>query len=1063
MKRLFTIALVFLMQFLFSGCVEDEFAVRADSVVLDAEMELSLGTKTGLSGMVEGMYYPLWREGDEIAVYVDTEKDASRFVLNSGNGTTSAEFMGNRFGNSYQALYPYAMAGELVNGELSLVLPGTQQYAAGSFGPDSYPMFAQWKDGRLAFMNLCSVLKISISGEAAIKSITLTARDTTKFLSGAALLKTGYEGEPALEMLAGGSSSVRLECKGVELLKDEPKDFHIVIPSQNYIGGFTVGIDVYTDTIVKQIGADLLFSRSQMRHLKGMQLQAQVPDIIYDAIPDNEIWYISNDNAVAPLAKKVVFGANVVSNTYADGVGIIKFDNPVSTIDAKGGVMFESGAIGKIVLPGKLESIKGNPFRMLPELTEFIGKFASPDGKCLVADGVLCSFAQYGVGEYAVPEGVKSIGPMAFYDNMFLRKIVIPEGVLRIDDEAFYCNKEVLSVLEEVHLPSTLRHMGKYAFARCRSIKKFYGGNGFVSEDGYSIVADNYNSSGKRYLVSFASGAGLTEYSIPQGVEAIENYAFYDAVSLEKLSFPDSCTGIVSGQAFEGAYNIGSISGKYVMEDGRSMVIDSLLVVAACGGLEKYVTPQGANSLLLGVLNHKPNIKEYVLSDDLETVADGESLFLGCRSLEKITVSVRMKSLGYNPFENTKHGTPNLREVYCRAVVPPEITYGSIWNDPVFKFDNLQIYVPKGSLKAYSASSGWVPYMDYLKEHTYTDLSGLGYHFSTDYSMDGVVERLQVASKGDGIDVVLLGDGYSDRQIAQGLYKSDMEFVYDNLFTKEPYKSFKDMFNVSYVNVVSPTEGFEWGNTALSCGFGDGTFVYGNDSKCFEYAQKVVAAQKMDETLVVVVLNSDKYAGTCWMFYPADDEADYALGASVAYFPKGSDESVFAQLLHHEACGHGFAKLADEYAYEVLGAIPAEEVQQIKDQQNTIGWWRNVDFTGDSTAVRWAGFLKDSRYANEGLGVFEGGLTYWTGVWRPTENSIMRHNTGEFNAPSREAIYYKMHKLAYGAQWEYDYEKFVEWDAVNRKSAATRSYVLPLRPQEQLHPPVVVARRWNEM
>ena len=50
----------------------------------------------------------------------------------------------------------------------------------------------------------------------------------------------------------------------------------------------------------------------------------------------------------------------------------------------------------------------------------------------------------------------------------------------------------------------------------------------------------------------------------------------------------------------------------------------------------------------------------------------------------------------------------------------------------------------------------------------------------------------------------------------------------------------------------------------------------------------------------------------------------------------------------------------------------------------------------------------------------------------PTEDSMMNSNKGKFNAPSREAIYYRIHKLAYGASWKYDYETFVKWDAKNR-------------------------------
>ena len=308
-----------------------------------------------------------------------------------------------------------------------------------------------------------------------------------------------------------------------------------------------------------------------------------------------------------------------------------------------------------------------------------------------------------------------------------------------------------------------------------------------------------------------------------------------------------------------------------------------------------------------------------------------------------------------------------------------------------------------------------------------------------------------------------MGDGYSDRQIADGSYKADMEYVYSNLFTKEPYKSYKHLFDVSYVNVVSATEGFEYGNTALSCGFGDGTYVYGNDNAVFKYAQKVVDASAIDETLMIVVMNSNNYAGTCFMYYPNSSGTDYGKGPAVAYFPKGESSEVFAQLLHHEANGHGFAKLADEYAYDYMGTIPSEEVENTKNQQSLYGWWKNVDFTNDPAQVRWKKFLEDTRYAKEGLGVFEGGLTYWSGVWRPTENSIMRYNQGEFNAPSREAIYYRIHKLAYGADWKYDYEKFVEYDAVNYNAqAAPATKVSPLRPKQQLHPPVVIKKSWRE-
>ena len=76
----------------------------------------------------------------------------------------------------------------------------------------------------------------------------------------------------------------------------------------------------------------------------------------------------------------------------------------------------------------------------------------------------------------------------------------------------------------------------------------------------------------------------------------------------------------------------------------------------------------------------------------------------------------------------------------------------------------------------------------------------------------------------------------------------------------------------------------------------------------------------------------------------------------------------------------------------------------------------------------------------------------------------MRYNTGGFNAPSREAIYYRIHKLAYGDSWQYDYEDFVEYDAINRATAAARRAAYAATPKifRPTPPPVVVRKSWRD-
>ena len=334
---------------------------------------------------------------------------------------------------------------------------------------------------------------------------------------------------------------------------------------------------------------------------------------------------------------------------------------------------------------------------------------------------------------------------------------------------------------------------------------------------------------------------------------------------------------------------------------------------------------------------------------------------------------------------------------------------------------------------------------------------------STDYSRDGEITTLQTATRGNGIDIVLMGDGYSDRLIADGTYDQVMDTAMEKFFMEEPYKSHRDYFNVYSITAVSKNEIYtDTSETAFAGYFGGGSLVGGNDVRVFSYAEKAVGAERMNDALIVVMMNSEAYAGTCYMYYAYD--GDWGNGASISYFPIGVDDTALAQVLHHEAAGHGFSKLADEYAYEYMGAIPDTEISAIKNYEQ-YGWYKNVDFTNDPAKVKWAHFLTDARYANDGLGVYEGAYTYWTGVWRPTDNSIMSYNTGGFNAPSREAIYYRIHKLAYGADWKYDYEEFVEWDAKNRKTAAATRGV-PYRldiPEdfEPLHPPVVMNTSWR--
>lgn len=309
---------------------------------------------------------------------------------------------------------------------------------------------------------------------------------------------------------------------------------------------------------------------------------------------------------------------------------------------------------------------------------------------------------------------------------------------------------------------------------------------------------------------------------------------------------------------------------------------------------------------------------------------------------------------------------------------------------------------------------------------------------STDYSQDKKAYQLQQHSQGNGIPLIFMGDGFLDKDIASNYYRRTMEKGVENFFTEEPVKSLRDYFDIWYINAVSANNAFgDSYSTTFSCWLeGNGsTLIEGNHDKVMEYAMQVPILKEnpefINEATCIVILNTEDYAGTCYFGF---NDGVNTLNLAIGYCPMiyGMEDDMFRRVLCHECIGHGFAKLLDEYSYQEQGRIPDSEIANNRIMQQ-MGWAANVDFTNNRDEVLWNKFLKDSRYQGadhyeEVLGVYEGACTYWSGAYRPTNESMMRSNTHGFNAPSREAIYKRIMRTAYGSIWEYDYETFVEFD-----------------------------------
>lgn len=1036
----------------------------------------------------------LWGSADSINVFragdggkfVSTNTEPSRVVEFTGSLSAVA---GSQENSSFWAVYPYASGNTSDGASVTFVQACEQQAVAGSFDPLAFPTLACSNSPSLAFYNVCGGIKFSVQREGITQVILRGNQGET--LAGRVTARMNKEGLPEVIRVDEAKDYVKLSAPAGESFRVGEWYYLVCLPVE-FSKGFTLGFKAILQAGEYFYDGTISVKRSIWGRLENVDEGLVFGEDIGDELvpPDNEIWYISKDNTIIDYLGKSIdtmyddiglngkpFDVNITEHFFDGTKCIIRCDGPITKVNNRcfsidypkqskitsitlpnsvkeiGRYCFNMADITEFRFPDDLQ-VCGNPFCNNPRLTKFLGKHT--DGHSLILNGVLCTYTVGSKDEsYVIPDGVTEIGYGAF-DCARFSYITIPNTVKRIGYAAFQ-----RSSLKWVTIPESVEEMESNAFDVCMSMKGIYGNPKFCTEDHFcfKLYSEYY---GGDFICAFF-GQDLTSYSIPEGIAGIGGMSFYSGgQNLEAVTLPESIQ-VIDAYAFKDCRNLKYLYGAYTTDDHRGYIRDGKLQVLLSRGLTEYKTTPDVTAIADNLFEYNNTLERIIISDEVTKI--GYDCFANCDKLKTIVLSCNLKNFPFYCFKRSY----NVENIYIRSKVPPSVDDwtcpGSFF--PEKEYEKLSIYVPQESLSFYLADTRWSRFSPYLKGFDYQDLPDTDFYLSSDYSYDSTVTTLQQSSIGAGIDLILMGDAFSDRQIADGTYGNVMQKTMDAFFSEEPYKTMKDCFNIYIVNVVSATEGYEHSGQALSTGHGDGTNVFGNNNKVIEYATKAIGENRLDDAVIVVVMNENAYAGTCYMYEAPD--GDYGRGTSIAYFPMNSNNDTFNGIVLHEAAGHGFAKLGDEYAYQQKGTIPQSVIDENR-KEFAWGWSKNVDFTSDPSQVKWSLFLADERYASENLGCYEGGLTYWSGVWRPTEDSIMNHNTdntGGFNAPSRYAIWYRINKLAYGEDWNGTYEDFVAYDAVNRtptaaarRKAQHRSYVEKRLPP--LAPPVVVGHSWRD-
>ena len=605
---------------------------------------------------VEQNKYLRWNAEDEISFFSVTYNMRYQFQGSTGdnNGAfqklTTDLITGNELNNNY-AVYPYKASTTMSDeGVISFVLPEVQNYAENSFGVGANTMVAITsgkEDNILRFKNVCGYLRLSLYGKnAIIKSVELKGNNGEK-IAGASTITAIYGRTPEITVTEKGTTTVTLDCGDGVALGTTPEtaiEFWLVLPETTFKQGITITVtDIDGNVFEKSTSNGVIIERNTIQPMAALETK-----FIATKPANDEIWYTSSNGTVVKPYLANAFGANIVSNTYENGKGVIKIDAPVTSIGVS--AFKNCSSLTSVTIPGGVTSIGDYAFNGCRSLTSIV-----------------------------IPEGVTSIGLNAFKYCQSLTNITIPNSVTSIGYQAFYYCKS----LTNITIPNSTTSIGEGAFSNCKGLIAFYGK--FASADNRCLIINSV-------LNSFAP-AGLTSYTIPQNVTSIGGYAFESCSDL-RITIPNSVLTI-GQRAFHSCSNLTITIPNSVTSIGG-------FAFSECSGeLIVNCDIPSSSSSSFGAFYYSYFTK-VTIGNSVTSI--GKYAFDSCIYLTSITIPNSATSIGQDAF----YGCSSLASVYCKPTTPPS---GKLYMFDG-NASGRKIYVPRNSVEAYKSDEYWSKYAD---------------------------------------------------------------------------------------------------------------------------------------------------------------------------------------------------------------------------------------------------------------------------------------------------------------------------------------------------------------
>lgn len=704
-----------------------------------------------------------------------------------------------------------------------------------------------------------------------------------------------------------------------------------------------------------------------------------------------------------------------------------------------------------LTLPDKLESIRESAFLQCKSLS---GSLIIPEGVTEIGSSAFSSCEALS-GRLSLPSTLKRIGSATFFRCKFSCELIIPENVESIGTECFYGCDELYG---ELILPNKLKSLGARAFGFCFNLKgsltipqtltdipeSAFAGSGF---NGTLTLHDGITSIGRS---AFADCHFKGELILPQKLTNISSYSFQRNLFSGELKLPKTLVAIGEG-AF--TYNI-LLTGTLEIPDNVQNI--GREAFTNCGELKEIIFPASLESIGINAFSNNSGVNRIVCKGLIPPhispgTFDGVPKDNFTLEVPEVAIQQYQTSAGWNEFKRIAAH----RKLTCQpssvSAVNAECTRKLILSaegewEVASKPAWCDLSAINGTKKAeldltiHSMTKG-APMREgdivfALKDKDYTIRCHIT-QYDYKYDEDEII-TLQTHTKGNGVNLVFLGDGYNAKEVSEGLYLQDIKEQVEHFFNIEPYRTYRDYFNIYTAIAVSPGNGINTVNTSRQTKFGT-TFsgkneLTGNYNDIFDYALKIPTVNKgnINRSLIIVTPNTSDYGGTCHMW---ED------GSAIAFCPKSSNNYPLDTrgIVQHEAGGHGFGKLADEYIHhnefiDFCHCSCCKHVEAV-NRGHALGWYQNISLTGKMHEVPWTHLIFDKRYSNY-VDIFEGGFMHSKGVFRSEQNSCMNNNIPYYNAISRESIVKRI--MEYAGE-SYSFEEFVKNDktdiSINTRSS----------------------------